>query len=85
MDAENIRNWFREALEAAARECPCLGTGWVSGEWVFGREPVCTCGAGDPRDISILHKWECDAVPCPFCPLEKGSGDDDEQRGDDGR
>jgi hypothetical protein len=50
--------------------CPCAGTGWLGREWLHNRAPACTCGAGDPNDGDVFHTVECDAVPCPFCPLE---------------
>jgi hypothetical protein len=56
--------------DADLKVCPCQGLGWLAGEWVFKREPQCTCGAGDPNDINLLHDVACDCVPCPFCPLE---------------
>jgi hypothetical protein len=51
-------------------ECPCAGVGWLGREWLYVREPACTCGAGDPADPAVLHDVSCDSVPCPFCPLE---------------
>jgi hypothetical protein len=54
-------------------DCPCSGTGWLGREWLERREPQCTCGAGDPTDINVLHEVSCDSVPCPFCPAEATS------------
>lgn len=65
MDSKDIR----EAIEALSQECVCLGYGVLSGEWVYGRGPVCTCGGGDPTDITTLHTMTCDSVPCPFCQV----------------
>jgi hypothetical protein len=46
----------------------CADNQLLSGDYVFDREPVCTCGAG-PVDEWTLHAPDCDTVPCPFCPL----------------
>ena len=46
----------------------CDGDGFLSADYVFAREPVCTCGAG-PYDEWTLHSPDCDTVPCPFCQL----------------
>jgi len=48
--------------------CWCGGLGFTEAAWAFGREDECTCGAGDPRDLLVMHDARCDAVPCPFCP-----------------
>lgn len=53
--------------ELPAPCCPCAGTGWLGCEWLYKRQPKCTCGAGDPADGSLSHELWCDAVPCPFC------------------
>jgi hypothetical protein len=57
-------------VEAPELDCPCAGVGWLGREWLHIRNPVCTCGAGDPADPAILHDVSCDSVPCPFCPAE---------------
>jgi hypothetical protein len=57
-------------IEEVLLGCPCSGVGWLGQEWVYQREPQCTCGAGDPEDINVLHDVSCDSVPCPFCPAE---------------
>jgi hypothetical protein len=57
-------------LEQPELGCPCDWVGWLGCEWLYRREPRCTCGAGDPTDINLLHDVSCDSVPCPFCPLE---------------
>jgi hypothetical protein len=57
-------------LEHPRNDCPCLGTGLVAGDWVFGREPECTCPVASDDFVFTLHGLTCDAVPCPFCPLE---------------
>jgi hypothetical protein len=64
--------WVRRAEEVLLG-CPCSGVGWLGQEWVYQREPQCTCGAGDPEDINLLHAVWCDSVPCPFCPVEAHS------------
>ncbi len=54
--------------------CPCGSTGWIGREWLEVRDPECTCGSGDPNDWLAWHHVSCDAVPCPFCPLENRNG-----------
>lgn len=60
-----------EFTNADLEGCPCAGTGWLGREWLEKREPRCTCGAGDPLDINLLHDVSCDCIPCPFCPAEE--------------
>lgn len=57
-------------VEQPEPACPCSGLGWLGREWLYKREPQCTCGAGDPTDVNLLHNVACDSVPCPFCPAE---------------
>lgn len=47
----------------------CDDTRFIAAAGVFGRDPVCTCGAGEPGDEMVLHAVDCDAVPCPFDQL----------------
>jgi hypothetical protein len=54
--------WPRESCSV------CDGAGYLSGSFVFARDPACTCGAG-PLDELTLHDVACDAVPCPFDQL----------------
>lgn len=68
-DREHSRPPF-DFTNADLGSCPCAGTGWLGCEWLDKREPRCTCGAGDPLDINLLHDVACDSVPCPFCPSE---------------
>ncbi len=54
---------------AARPHCAvCDGYEVLSGDYVFGREVQCTCGAGGPDEL-VLHSADCDTVPCPFCRL----------------
>jgi hypothetical protein len=80
-----MRQWLDEAAyfertgelfpaDAGCPGCPCAGTGYLGREWLEKREPQCTCGAGDPNDLYVFHAVDCDAVPCPFCPLEAQHG-----------
>ena len=64
---------YQTTVQAPLLGCPCQGVGWLGGEWLEKREPQCTCGAGDPEDINLLHAVWCDSVPCPFCPVEANS------------
>lgn len=57
-----------EAESAAAdTDCLCHGTGFLEGEWVFSREPQCTCDANSEDFIFTFHAVDCDTVPCPAC------------------
>jgi hypothetical protein len=55
----------------------CDDYGVVSASWAYSRGPACTCGAdsnkgnvwGYRADEMILHDYDCDSLPCPFCPL----------------
>jgi hypothetical protein len=47
----------------------CDGEEWLSGSYVYNRDPVCTCAAGSRDDELVLHAPDCDSVPCPFCQL----------------
>jgi hypothetical protein len=59
-----------DELTEAVNSCPCAGTGWLGREWLENREPACTCGEQTDDFEHTLHAIDCDAVPCPFCPLE---------------
>lgn len=63
--------YYQVSVQAPQLGCPCQGVGWLGREWLEKRSPQCTCGAGDPEDFTVLHKVQCDSVPCPFCPLER--------------
>jgi hypothetical protein len=61
--------WF--AAEEPRLRCPCEGTGWIGNEWLFFRPSHCTCEVEKDDFDAYLHDVSCDAVPCPFCPLEE--------------
>lgn len=48
--------------------CFCGDVGILEAGWVYAREDICTCGAGDPHDPETAHEPWCDSVMCPFCP-----------------
>ena len=62
---------LRKALAEAAAEGPCIceGLGVLGNEWLYIREPQCTCGTDDPEFETTMHDVQCDTVPCPFCVL----------------
>lgn len=66
---EEMRERIAE-LEAIERQlCPaCSGIGIVPCEWLYQREPKCTCDAATDDFLYTLHAVNCDSVPCPFCP-----------------
>jgi hypothetical protein len=54
----------------------CDDNRFLSGDYVYGRDSVCTCGAVTtqgrlPDELAelVLHDVACDTVPCPFCLL----------------
>jgi len=55
-------------VEESELTCTCE-SGWLDAAWVFQREPQCTCKFKD-TNFEHMHEVFCDAVPCPFCPLE---------------
>ena len=61
--------WVRKPEEPQLT-CPCQGTKLLGCEWLYKREPRCTCSKQTDDFTMVLHEMTCDSVPCPFCPLE---------------
>jgi hypothetical protein len=59
--------------DADVLPCPCHGTGFLGREWLESRDPRCTCYVQSDDFVNLLHTIDCDSIPCPFCPAEKGN------------
>ena len=61
---------YQTTIQQPQLTCPCQGTKLLGCEWLYKREPRCTCSKQTDDFTMVLHEMTCDSVPCPFCPLE---------------
>lgn len=64
-------NFAQELAKAIAEQsaCICQDFGILGKEWLYQREPQCSCEAGTEDFDLTFHDIQCDTVPCPFCVL----------------
>lgn len=53
-------------IEQPSLVCPCAGSGWLGREWLEQRAPRCSCDQQTDNFDTVLHRVDCDVVPCPF-------------------